>query len=534
MNIQAALAAGYTMEEIQAEVAAMQQEQAAKQQQLAPAMAMQPAMQQQFIQDQQAQTPFEILTSSAIEQGRKAIPYARPVVEGVGAGLGGILGGVAGAPSVVGAPGGAVLGAGLGYAGGKKLMDMLEGSQSQGLAGDTLSTLRDVSTGAMMEMGGQSAIPAAGLLWQGAKKLGASAQGIPRVLGDLAEVAGLPRPPLTGIRGGAPGAPGGILPGSGDRILAGYMDPVEASAAKIPMSAGDIRMLSATTPQEMQLAQRMKMAEALRATDKNSAIGGKLTDIEAGKLTWGTDFIKQQLGIEGNAALTPATIGKVFRRLGGEFDDFASKVGSIKIDKQAAADLQGILAETEGGHASQIASYVKRLEDAAAQYGGEIPPRVWSSLRHDLGKTIQAAGGQGNFAKLHDASAVQGVLDDMLHASASPELQQSIAQTRRQYGILKTALSRDSGVNAAGEVNPATFFNAYMKKSPSRYMNFENDPVARAFGTLNLLSKKALPSSGTAERLLANPGRTGINATKAILGLELTRRGIQGISDTSK
>ena len=67
---------------------------------------------------------------------------------------------------------------------------------------------------------------------------------------------------------------------------------------------------------------------------------------------------------------------------------------------------------------------VKRFEDAAAKNNGMIPPKVWSSLRHDLGKTMKSAGGQGNFAKLHDAGAVQAVLDDMLHASASPELQQ--------------------------------------------------------------------------------------------------------------
>ena len=47
-------------------------------------------------------------------------------------------------------------------------------------------------------------------------------------------------------------------------------------------------------------------------------------------------------------------------------------------------------------------------------------------------------------------------------------------------------------------------------------MNFENDPMAKAFGTLNVLTRKVLPSSGTAERLLANPLRTGYNAAKII------------------
>ena len=41
------------------------------------------------------------------------------------------------------------------------------------------------------------------------------------------------------------------------------------------------------------------MGEALRATDKLGLIGSKLSNIEAAKQTWGTDFLKQQLGVEG-------------------------------------------------------------------------------------------------------------------------------------------------------------------------------------------------------------------------------------------
>lgn len=62
-------------------------------------------------------------------------------------------------------------------------------------------------------------------------------------------------------------------------------------------------------------------------------------------------------------------------------------------------------------------------------------------------------------------------------------------------------------------------------------MNFENDPVAKAFGTLNVLSRKVLPSSGTAERLLANPVRAGITGAKAMTPIAMGLLGYKALKD---
>ena len=100
MDVQGALEAGYTMDEINGEIAR-------RKELLAPVMAQQPAMQQQFLLDQQATTPWQ-KSRGAVE------PYLRPVVEGGLMAGGALLGAPAG-------PIGGVAGAAGGYATGKRL-----------------------------------------------------------------------------------------------------------------------------------------------------------------------------------------------------------------------------------------------------------------------------------------------------------------------------------------------------------------------------------------------------------------------------
>lgn len=109
--------------------------------------------------------------------------FARPALEGAGAVLGGIVGGTGGglaglaggpaAPGTVpyGAIAGGVAGAGLGYAGGKNIADMIEGDTPKGLAEAVNRSLRDVGTGAALEMGGLAIGPALGMAAKGAGKV---------------------------------------------------------------------------------------------------------------------------------------------------------------------------------------------------------------------------------------------------------------------------------------------------------------------------------------------------------------------------
>lgn len=132
--------------------------------------------QQSFWQGGQKQAQ-ATTTQSEIRQGPSRAAYAisdiaRPVLTGVGAGIGGLLGagaggagGLAGGPAApatvpTGATLGSIAGAGLGYTTGNKIADVIDTGLgvSRGvpdLKNATLSTLKDISSGAMMEMGGQ-------------------------------------------------------------------------------------------------------------------------------------------------------------------------------------------------------------------------------------------------------------------------------------------------------------------------------------------------------------------------------------------
>lgn len=103
----------------------------------------------------------------ALDVARDAMPYVRPVVEGLAAGGGGIGGGVLGAAGGgIGAIPGAVVGAALGYAGAKNVMDNVDnalGTRQVETGGQlAMTTARDLLAGGTMEAGGQVAGKVAG------------------------------------------------------------------------------------------------------------------------------------------------------------------------------------------------------------------------------------------------------------------------------------------------------------------------------------------------------------------------------------
>lgn len=97
----------------------------------------------------------------ALPSRKTVADFARPLLEGGGAVGGGIIGGTGGAVAGgVGAVPGGVLGAGLGYASGKKVADLIEGSPAPNITGNEwvdplIQSSLDVGTGATLEMGGQ-------------------------------------------------------------------------------------------------------------------------------------------------------------------------------------------------------------------------------------------------------------------------------------------------------------------------------------------------------------------------------------------
>lgn len=172
MDVSGAIKAGYSIDEINAE-----SERRGGGLQAAPKQSHED-FKKAFIADQ-ATTGYKV-KEGIKDFTRKAIPMARPTLEGLGAVIGGGLGGggglLAGAPTVIGAPAGAIAGglagAGLGYSTAKTGLDTLEeylgGSpEAERLANRTmtermLAPVHDAAMGSTYEMGGQAVAPLVG------------------------------------------------------------------------------------------------------------------------------------------------------------------------------------------------------------------------------------------------------------------------------------------------------------------------------------------------------------------------------------
>jgi hypothetical protein len=120
----------------------------------------------------------EMLKGAIASKLDSAKQMIRPALEGGGAVIGGLvgtaggaalgLGGGPAAPATVpyGAIAGGVAGSGLGYAMGARAADLIEGKQRT-LGNAMTQSAQDVGTGAMLDMGGQSVVPAVQMLGKG-------------------------------------------------------------------------------------------------------------------------------------------------------------------------------------------------------------------------------------------------------------------------------------------------------------------------------------------------------------------------------
>ena len=117
---------------------------------------------------------------------------------------------------------------------------------------------------------------------------------------------------------------------------------------------------------------------------------------------------------------------------------------------------------------------------------------------------MEAGGKQGDQAKIADARDIQDIFVDLLEESLSPAPRQAMVKTRYEYALLKNLVSRSGTISADGTVNPATLRNI-LTKGGKGLQNRHAKSLIRSLETADYLTRRIAPSSGTAERLLANP-----------------------------
>jgi len=209
------------------------------------------------------------------------------------------------------------------------------------------------------------------------------------------------------------------------------------------------------------------------------------------------------IGENGDGA-TPEVLGRAATRIGGVFDDVASKydldVTSTnvanalnRIDKQAKEELL---------NDPRIATQIQAIRDAAQQHGGKLKGETYKNIK----TTLDNLSKQQNIGPI--AFELRQVLDDALHvATQGTDDFARLMQARAQYRNLQ-ALADVADTTANGQVSAAALAqrlksNKYTRNS----MRFgkgdaELAKLARAGSTV----VDRFPNSGTAARAAAQLG----------------------------
>ena len=306
-----------------------------------------------------------------------------------------------------------------------------------------------------------------------------------------------------------------LPPGAGgtDRALQGFLTLDEAAQTGLPLTYGDELALTARNSDELAHSQRVRNAEELKRTDP--VTGGLVERTREAQKDWATQQVKQRLGIEGSVMITGGVLDDVVTNLGQQFNDFAQIVGSAPIDS-ILTRLDDIAEQATGPHGSQINNIVADARKFASQNDGSIIGSDWQLLNTRLGKMMERGGAQGDFAKVSDARAIQEVFIDLLERNLPDAAQDSMQVTRSQYGLAKTLLKNKGHLSPDGRVNSNSLYGTLLKKEGVR--NRADDSLLRMMETDRFLTTRITPSSGTAERLLANPGRVAITGGIGLAG----------------
>lgn len=290
-------------------------------------------------------------------------------------------------------------------------------------------------------------------------------------------------------------------------------DPEHAKAVKVLEGEG-----VALTAGQKTDNKRLKWAESV--TNDTPFAGTKAADLLQKQ---GETFTKAALKRIGEDAprATPEVMDKAFKRIGGVFEDVASRV-PVEADRtlanglrKAFTDYNSLVAE------SQRVPFIKDILVDIANYYRQGNGALSGAAYGDLRSRINA-----NARKLarsdHNASEalfnIQNALDGAMQRSARrlgfPEDVARLRQARDQYRnilVVEKAAAGSGEMAAKGLISPTALKNATAAQSRRAYVRGKGDFAELARSGEAVM--KALPQSGTAPRAQA------MAAMNIILGL---------------
>ncbi len=333
--------------------------------------------------------------------------------------------------------------------------------------------------------------------------------------------------PVTQLASGAVG--GGVTGATDDPLLglaAGLAVPLGVSAARgivspttNKLSDAERRLIDVAKREGVPLTPSQQTGSGtLRALEETMAklplSNGPMRGTYEGQRTALNRAIMARAGATADDA-SPATLTKVSRDLGQQFDDLAART-TLNADKTFADDVLKVATNygrrLETDVAPVFKSYMDDLQpvvDAIAKgQNPSIAGETYKAIRSDLSRRMRSTTN----GELKEAlGGLQKALDGVVDRSASGPLLKEWQGLRKEYAAFKTVdKAMQSGTQldrSAGNIPLGSFTNAVRSGDRSGY--------ARARGQYGELAKLAdylapkIPDSGTATRAFTANALTG-------------------------
>lgn len=313
-----------------------------------------------------------------------------------------------------------------------------------------------------------------------------------------------------------------------ERALAGFLEPEELAELSQDLNVGplttrgdDLALRARGGTDELDRAENIRQSEELYrsdvVTDRIAGGGRSINAIRDNAQEAATRVVMRELGEPVSDRLTNQTINRIGAALGREFDEAAEAAGNLKFEQGDLDALNNIRFEAVADDArlvdAEIEKIVSDLEKASETTGpsGELSMQAAQQARTRLGDKIQKAAKAGNFTRAQSLGEVQDVLDAIVDRQLPADVADNLAEARYKYRIYKALQRNTSTTDAGGKLNLISFNRSMERMGNRSYRLSGRSEAGEKFGrtmeTLEYLTSRIEPSSGTAQRLLAKiPG----------------------------
>jgi len=225
--------------------------------------------------------------------------------------------------------------------------------------------------------------------------------------------------------------------------------------------------------------------------------------------------VASEIGMPNSARLTHKVVRDAYSDVGKQFDQAYKDAGDLALGApelksfddsllRASADDQGIA----NAYINDIKADLGNVADGSK--AGQLSSQKASQYRNRLEDDIKRASDGGRMDRVQTLNEIQQVLDDVMERQAvlkDPGVAESLADARYKWRILSSLSRSTATIDPGGNINLRSFMTAWQghgnKFGKASARSVRGESFGRKLETLNYLTARVEPSSGTAQRLLA-------------------------------